>query len=299
MIIIGIFDGLGNQMFHYAFYKVLKNKKRNVKLDIVSTWNKYRLDHNGYELNRIFKINTDIATVEERNRFLKNFFIGKPLKRRNIISRIELKLLREKNLVYMWKEAKETITYNENYFRKNNIYFFSHYQTEKYFKNIEEDLKKEYTFPLITDDKNKQILDKMKNTNSISVHVRRGDYITSKSFKEICSLNYYKNAIKTIYRNVNKPYFFIFSNDIDWCRKNFDMENVIFVDNNKGNKSYIDMQLMSCCKHNIIANSTFSWWGAWLNDNKDKMVLSPNRWFNSVEGTCDIIPNDWYKINIL
>ena len=80
MLIVSVFDGLGNQMFHYAFYKVLKTKKKDVKLDIVSTWNKYRLDHNGYELNRVFKINTDIATVEERNRFLKDFFYRKTFK---------------------------------------------------------------------------------------------------------------------------------------------------------------------------------------------------------------------------
>ena len=299
MIIVSIFDGLGNQMFHYAFYKVLKNKKKDVKLDIVSTWNKYRLDHNGYELNRIFKINVDIATEKERNVFLRGFPIGKPLKKSDIISRIKVKILKEKNLLCMWKEAKETISYNGNYLEKDNIYFFSHYQTEKYFKDIENELRKDYTFPLIIDNENKQILDKIKNTNSISLHIRRGDYITSKSFKEICSMNYYKNAIEIIYKNVKKPYFFIFSNDINWCRKNFDMENIIFIDNNKGKNSYKDMQLMSSCKHNIIANSTFSWWGAWLNNNKDKIVLAPNRWFNSVEGTCDIIPESWEKIEIL
>ena len=299
MLIVSVFDGLGNQMFHYAFYKVLKTKKKDVKLDIVSTWNKYRLDHNGYELNRVFKINTDIATVEERNRFLKDFFIGRPLKKRDIIYRIKFKILKEKNLVYMWEKTKETISYNENYLKKDNIYFFSHYQTEKYFKSIENELRKDYKFPLLEDDRNKQILDKIKNTNSVSLHIRRGDYITSTSFRGICSLNYYENAIKTIHKNIKNPYFFVFSNDINWCRQNFDIENIFFIDNNKGKDSYKDMQLMSSCKHNIIANSTFSWWGAWLNNNKNKIVVAPNKWFNNVEGTCDIIPENWYKVDIL
>lgn len=298
MIIISIFDGLGNQMFHYAFYRSLKEKNKNVKLDIISSWNKYRLDHNGYEMNKIFKINTEFATIYERNKFLKGVYIGKQIKN-DIIYKIRLKVLKRKKLLYMCKNPKEVITYNKEYLNKENIYFFSHYQSEKYFKNIEGKIRKDFSFPVRIDDKNKILLDKIKNTNSISLHVRRGDYINNEKFSEICSLSYYKKAIKTIYKNINNPVFFIFSNDINWCRKKFDMENIIFVDNNKGEDSYKDMQLMSCCKHNIIANSTFSWWGAWLNSNKNKIVIAPNKWFNSVEGTCDIIPEDWHKVDIL
>lgn len=299
MIIVGIFDGLGNQMFHYAFYRALKMKKKEVKIDIISTWNKYRADHNGYELNKIFKINIDIATAKERNYFLNGFFIGKSLKKRNFISKIRLRLLEKNKRIYIWKNAKEAITYNEKYFNENNIYYFSHYQSEKYFKSIEQEIRNDFMFPLIYDDKNKKLLDKIKNTNSVSLHVRRGDYVNIKEYYDVCSLAYYKNAIDIIRKNIKKPIFYIFSNDIPWCKKYFDITNIVFVDCNKSSDSFRDMQLMSYCKHNIIANSTFSWWGAWLNNNKEKMVMAPNRWFYHIKETCDIIPDNWYKVDIL
>lgn len=300
MIIISVFDGLGNQMFHYAFYKALKEKKKDVKIDILSSWNKNKIEHNGYELNNIFKLNVEFATAKERNILLSR--IGTCIKKTDIISKIKRKLLIKKENwfknVYFWKDSTETITFNKFYFDFNNVYIYAHYQSEKYFKDIEEEIRRDFTFSNKLDKKNKMLMEQIKNTNSVSVHIRRGDYIKNIEFDGICTLKYYTRALRFIKSNVDNPIFYIFSNDINWCRKNFDMENIIFVDNNKGKDSYKDMQLMSNCKHNIIANSTFSWWGAWLNNNKNKIVIAPNKWFNSVEGTCDIIPETWKKFDV-
>lgn len=301
MIIVSVFDGLGNQMFHYAFYKALKVQKKDVKIDIISSWNKYKIDHNGYELNNIFKLNVEFATAKERDILLNR--VGDCIGKTDIISKIKRKILIKKSdwvkSVYFWKKPTEAISFNKFYFDFNNVYMYAHYQSEKYFKNIEKEIRQDFTFPDRLDEKNKILMEQIKNTNSVSVHVRRGDYIKNIGYGGICTLEYYNKALRFFELNIDNPIFYIFSNDIKWCKDNLNLQNAIFVNNNIGKNSYKDMQLMSCCKHNIIANSTFSWWGAWLNNNKDKIVLAPNRWFNSVEGTCDIIPESWEKIEIL
>jgi hypothetical protein len=114
-----------------------------------------------------------------------------------------------------------------------------------------------------------------------------------------CNLDYYNKAIKIIINKVENPIFFIFSDDINWCKENIKIKDheIIYVDWNVGDNSYIDMQLMSTCKHNIMANSSFSWWSAWLNKNKDKIVISPYKWFNSDDMDCsDLIPESWIRI---
>lgn len=135
---------------------------------------------------------------------------------------------------------------------------------------------------------------------SVSLHIRRGDYLTAENsiFQNICTPTYYKNAVSYMNSNVVNPYYFIFSNDIEWCKNNLNLDNITFVDWNIGVNSYKDMQLMSLCKHNIIANSSFSWWGAWLNNNPNKVVCVPKRWYNNkatVYGEC---PDSWVRIEI-
>ena len=128
--------------------------------------------------------------------------------------------------------------------------------------------------------------------NNISIHIRRTDYVTSNGYHPVQSIEYYKQAIEIIgdYDNI-----FVFSDDINWCKENLKFDNMIFVD---GNDDVEDMWLMSICNHNVIANSSFSWWGAWLNNNPDKKVIAPNNWFGSQTNlnTNDLIPNTWIKI---
>lgn len=138
------------------------------------------------------------------------------------------------------------------------------------------------------------------------MHIRRGDYVSNEIYQnilgEVCSYDYYYNALKYIQSKIQDISLYIFSDDINWVRNNFDFlsnYNVTFINHNKDTESYIDMQLMSNCQYNIIANSTFSWWGAWLNKNPLKMVLAPKIWFKKNKRLQDnhIVPDDWIKIS--
>ena len=182
-----------------------------------------------------------------------------------------------------------------------------YWQNEDYFKDIREDILECFTFnPEGIDQKNKETAEKMMTSNSVSLHVRRGDYLTSAYqhvYSNICSVQYYKRATEYICQNIDNLFFFIFSDDIEWCKENirelfgdgFDESRIAFIDYNHGDQSYLDMYLMSKCRHHIIANSTFSWWGAWLGTNEDKIVVAPDRWFANHDVT-DIICDDWVRI---
>ena len=132
-------------------------------------------------------------------------------------------------------------------------------------------------------------------TESVSIHVRRGDYLNEPLLNGICDEQYYVAAIEEIKAMVDNPVFFIFSNDILWCKTHFNQINAVFVENNTGKNSYRDMQLMSLCKHHIIANSSFSWWGAWLGKYKDSMICAPTKWMNA-KVSSDVVCADWIKI---
>ena len=290
MVIIAISEGgLGNQMFQYAFYRAFKEKTENVKIDLRATWNTGGHIHNGYELNRIFKLNLDIANTKERISLL-----NKP---NNILSKIKNKIYKKNTpTAYFCKNINEAITFNPTLFEMHNIYMYGYYQSEKYFKEIANIIRKDFTFSKPVDIINQKLINQIGNTESVSIHIRRGDYLNIPNTQNICNISYYKKAINFILKNISNPKFYIFSNDINWCKQHLQIDNAVFISNNIGKNSFIDMQLMSCCKHNIIANSTFSWWGAWLNNNPNKIIISPNKWMNDTNGTDDIIPNDWIKI---
>lgn len=288
MIIVKSLGGLGNQMFQLAFYISLKHKNKNVKLDIIG-FETYQL-HNGYELERIFNINNvnyacvnDIRKFNETNvpiflkrvvRILKNLF-GK---NKYIIERIR--------------------SFDNKYYEMENCYLEGYWQSEKYFENVKNEIREIFTFPEIVDEHNSQILKKIKATESIGIHVRRGDYIDHPYFVGICTEVYYQKAINYLLSRVQNPHLYFFSNDIDWCRESFKFSiPTYFIDWNKKDNSYIDMQLMAQCKHNIIANSTFSWWGAWLNSNPDKIVIAPTKIINGDNDVIDLIPKSWVKID--
>lgn len=291
MKIIYFFDGLGNQMFQYAYYKAIKSRENNIYGDL----NSFRRDekiHNGYELERIFKIN-----IEEKFTIFNNFFSRARLKRINLFIKIIHKILRKLKLIIYIEDWNESI---EERLNKKRVYFLTGWwQSEKFFKNIEDEIKKEFKFPEITDKNNRKIIEKIQNTNSIAVHVRRGDYLNDKGLGGLAPLEYYKRGIGYIENKIKNPVYFIFSNDIEWCRKELNLkENVYYIDWNKGKDSYKDMQLMSLCKHNIIPNSSFSWWGAWLNSNPNKIVVAPEKWFNDCTKMdySNIVPESWVKM---
>ncbi|MDD3060131.1 MAG: alpha-1,2-fucosyltransferase, partial [Sulfurimonas sp.] len=146
-----------------------------------------------------------------------------------------------------------------------------------------------------------KLKEEIQSSNSVSLHVRRGDYVSNKnatSYHGVSSLDYYYNAIETISKKISNPILYIFSDDIPWVRENLIVSlPIVFIENTNTDRPFEDIYLMSLCKHNIIANSTFSWWGAYLNSNLEKNVIAPKKWFNDpVINTEDLIPSSWTRI---
>ena len=281
MKVVKILGGLGNQMFQYAFYLSLANKFNNVKVD-VSDFQDYEL-HNGLELESVFNIKLNKASgfiIQLLNPSYRTWFYRK--------------LRRILNL-------KNTLVVEQHFFSfdkdilndpKSRIYW-GYWQSSQYFEHIADQIRECFKFKKLLTGKNKSTMDMITALESVSIHIRRGDYIGHDLLGGICDLDYYKEAISTIKARVSNPTFFIFSNDIEWCEENLNIEDAHYISWNKNNDSYIDMQLMSRCKHNIIANSSFSWWGAWLNANENKIVVSPKKWTNNSDHTLAL--KEWIK----
>ena len=162
-------------------------------------------------------------------------------------------------------------------------------------------LKSEISLKSSFSQKSLQLSDMIKNSNSVSISIRRGDFVTDRRINNrhgVLDYSYYKNALRIINNRVSSPYFYIFSDDIAWVKENWRFpQNVTYADFNFPDKIEEDLILGSLCKHNIIANSTFSWWSAWLNNNKNKIVIAPNKWFNQLNyDTGDLIPDSWIRI---
>lgn len=268
MNIVQILGGLGNQMFQYAFYKSLKlNGKAEVKIDI-SDFETYKL-HNGFELSKVFHIDKGIIAKSNEIEALKDTFPFFKIRKK-------INLLKSTHFI-----EKKVYKFDEKLLLKDNLYFQGYWQSNKYFENIEQELRNDFNFKIDLFDKNKDIVEKIRNTQSCSIHIRRGDYINHRFFRGICDLEYYQKAIKKIKELYPNTVFFVFSNDVNWCKVNLKKdEEFNYIDWNNAENSFIDMYLMSQCKNNIIANSTFSWWGAWLNINKNKVIIKPKIWIN-------------------
>lgn len=181
--------------------------------------------------------------------------------------------------------------------KANTLYMASDWQNEQYFSDYESTIREDFAFPTLeANSLNSSLLEKISKTNSISIHVRRGDYLLS-SIHQPTSVDYYKNAIELAVGKVTNPSFFVFSDDIAWCQNNLMLPDAHYISHNDGEHSYRDMQLMSNCQHNIIANSSFSWWGAWLNNNPNKLVIAPKVWLAKYQIMSEnITPLDWLKL---
>lgn len=187
-----------------------------------------------------------------------------------------------------------------------NVYLQGYWQSEKYFKEVEDVIHNDFSFSIPPDDANQAILDKIAadsvfGLEAVSVHIRRGDYSSdpkTKAHHGLLPLGYYKSAMAVIEKRFHQVCYYVFSDDLAWCRKNLRFKGeAVFVDVNKKLQGWMDMRLMSRCHHHIIANSSFSWWAAWLNANKDKMVVAPQEWLSDSKLiNKDMLPGDWLKI---
>ena len=298
MIIIKIKGGLGNQMFQYALGRSISlccNKA--VKFDLFE-FEKYKL-HN-YSLD-CFDVKVDIATKDDLRRFGISYHNNRLI--HAIFRRIQNSLII--NSRYKLKNEEYQGGFDRSVFEiKNDVYLDGYWQNEKYFKEIEDVIRKDFSFKEKPNKLNSNYLDKIEKVNSVSLHIRRGDYASNPKtlkFHGLLGLDYYEKAVEIIENNIKNPEFFVFSDDIEWAKDNLKINYPVnFVNNNSKEKGYEDLRLMMNCKNNVIANSTFSWWGAWLNNNPEKIVIAPSQWFSKEEmekrKNWDIIPKEWKKI---
>lgn len=284
MNIVWVDGGLGNQMFQYALAMKLKSLGKQIKIDVTKYADHHA--HNDFELDKVFGIDCDYADEEEIRRlgYLKS----------NHWTELLRKTPFRKRTIY----NHESYDFDGSVFLMDNCYLEGYWQSEKYFQNIREQVLETYTFPAFSTEEQKNWAEQIGNSLSVSVHIRRGDYLNYAYLQNICTPEYYRRAMDFFReRFPGSAEFYIFTNDFPWAEERFSGEDCHFVKGNTGADSFRDMQLMSLCKHNIVANSSFSWWGAWLNQNPDKIVIAPEKWTNgSTDQQVDIIPGTWKKI---
>ena len=293
MIITEIVGGLGNQMFQYAAGCALaKRTGTELKLDN-RLFLGYTL-HNGFELERVFEIDSPSASLMEIN---------------NLIgwrsSRIGRRFIRDRRLSFLKGKhyyVEDSTIFNEEILSLRDSYYLSGYwQSERYFEDQISLIRKQFRFKQPLEGMNKKYVKMISSSNAISIHVRRGDYVSNpntNSMHGTCSISYYEKAMRYIEKRVEDPVYFIFSDDVKWVRDNLSFNvKCYYIDHNSGLESYNDMRLMSLCDHNIIANSSFSWWGAWLNPDSEKIIVAPNQWFqNPGRNTSHLVPENWIRV---
>jgi len=267
--------GLGNQLFQYAYARAINAKINKSKY----SW-----------LNAAYLRGNPI------NRYGLDKYNIK-LKIESIFSRICRNILR---IPVINENGNSYGKFNPQLLKlPKSAYIKGLFQTEKYFKNIRHELLSDLTIKASLNVANQDMLDKiLSEKNATSLHIRRGDYLWFPEKHNILPLDYYKKAVKYIANKVSSPHFFIFSDDVNWVLANLKLNHPYTVVNinNKTTDGYLDLNLMRFCQHNIIANSTFSWWGAWMNDNKDKIVIAPSVWVSSKADVSDIVPDEWVRL---
>jgi len=292
VLIVNLIGGLGNQMFQYAAGRALALELGTpLRLDI-SGFARYTL-HQGFELPRIFTCPILVAGEDDVRGILGWQY---PPRLRRIISRPVMAAFRRKNFI-----IESSFRYCSGI--KNvpdDSYLVGYWQSERYFADAVAQIREDFTFRIPLEMQNANLARQIGQSNAVSLHVRRGDYAAdpmTTATHGLCSLDYYRMAISHIAERVQQPRFFVFSDDIAWTRNNLTIDFPHqYIDHNHGADSYNDMHLMSLCRHHIIANSSFSWWGAWLNRGGDKIVVAPKRWFANKTDTQDLIPKNWVRL---
>lgn len=273
MIVVKVYGGLGNQLFQYAAAKALSledNKELVIDTIAFKTYKLHRFGLNNFATQRKF-YNFILKCIVKRHKFFGNFTV-----------------IREKQF-----------NYNPEFFttKAKVIYLNGFFQSELYFKKYEKEIRADFEITAPLKEKTIALIDKMKHENAVSIHIRRGDYLQH-AIHNTDKTEYYKLATQYIETNIPNPVYYLFSDDMTWVKENFKTNfETHYVDFNDAKTNYEDLKLMSSCKHNIIANSSFSWWSAWLNTNPNKIVIAPQKWFNDhSRNYSDVLPESWIKL---
>lgn len=290
MVITKLIGGLGNQMFQYAVARrIACYAGVPVKLDL-SGFQNYPL--RSYALD-CFNVKAELASEAEVARFVERPGRWKRMATRILGTKGDLPpgMIKERSFRF----DPELLSL------EGDIYLDGYWQSEKYFREIEGCIRDEFTVKSDPEGLNRELAEMIKEVDAVSVHVRRGDYVSdpvTSAWHGTCSPRYYEQAAALIARTVRNPHFFVFSDDPAWAEQNIHLGySSVHVKHNGPDRHFEDLRLMSSCRHHVIANSSFSWWGAWLGRSPGKIVIAPSRWFNTEEmDTSDLIPDTWIKL---
>lgn len=292
MIIANLIGGLGNQMFQYACGRSLSLRTGQPLRLATDQFKGYTL-HNGFELQRMFGVDAPLATESELRALLG--WQASPRLRR-VFGRSAMR----------WATGRHWG--NEPHFRfwpglaalRGPLYLHGYWQTERYFQEHADQIRADFAFRMDWDAQDDAVFQRMLEQPSASLHVRRGDYTHAKNqgVFALCGLDYYRDAIRLLRQRVPGVRLFAFSDDPDWVDEHLGAEfgPIETVRHNAGARSAHDMRLMAQADHHIIANSSFSWWGAWLNPSTEKLVVAPKRWFLNGTNDRDLVPSSWIRI---
>jgi len=282
MIYTRIRGGLGNQLFQYCTARVIADELGvNLGLDVRE-----------YEKTSIFKLGLsrfNLRAEYNPKKLIKHKKDGKIAYALDCILGNHRHVYEEQHLKFD----------NTVLSKPDGTYFKGYWQSEEYFKSNRIQILNDLEITKKPSKKNISTLNDIENCLAVSLHIRRGDYISNNSTHGTCDLAYYERAVGHLVNRLGKDIvIFAFSDDPGWVSKNLRLPvNIRYIKHNSSDKNYEDLRLMSHCKHNIIANSSFSWWGAWLNKNPKKLVIAPERWFSNAKVTNpDIIPIQWIRL---
>ena len=283
MKIVLMNGGLGNQLFQYAFYRYIQIATNDICYIDDSAFFGKNVEHNGFEIEKVFNIKcnllSDFFDTDVWLEMLKRKQEGISIPQQLLNVGIDIVVIAETEDVLFNGRIIEVKSNDDLTSKHDNIYYHGYWIMEKWFEENRELLIKELKFKEIIDNQNKMYLEYIEKKNSVAVHIRRGDFV--KLGRDL-DFSYYVNAIEKIENVLNEAIYFVFSDDVDWCRENYvklgfeKVKNrIIFIDGNKADDAYIDMQLMASCKHMILANSSFSSFASLLNPNPEKIVVIP------------------------
>jgi hypothetical protein len=307
MIMARIMGGLGNQLFQYAAGKSLA-ARLGAELCLDVTWfksNKQRVFHLPF-----LNIESRLATRKEIQYFIdRPVFMDRLHKWIHPDAAMDARRPSDHSRRHEKpRTARKGLYYKEPHFHydkafqslSGDVCLDGYWQSEKYFQSIAGVIRKQFTVRTAPDAKNLEFAQGITSCESVGLHLRRGDYATNPELHLVhglCDAQYYFQAVKHLLSELQAPEFFVFTDDPEWARQNLQIPSpFVVVDHNGAQRDYEDLRLLSLCKHTIMANSTFSWWGAWLNANKSKRVIAPGRWFRVEMDESDLIPDGWRRL---
>jgi len=290
MVIVRLIGGLGNQLFQYALGRALAaSRSTTLKLDITD-YETYKV--RAYALSH-FNVIESFATRDEILRLRGGGWMAQHPSRRlhRLIPFRKDSYVLEKGFAFDPEVLRSP----------DDVYLEGYWQSEKYFRSIEGLLRREFVIRHSLSSRDQEMAVRIARCNAVSLHVRRGDYVSNPGSSRVhglCGADYHQAAVRRIAEVVPQPHLFVFSDDPQWAAGNLHLGHpMTIVTGNDSRRDYEDLHLMSLCRHHIVANSSFSWWGAWLDTNPDKIVIAPERWFaREQHDTRDLFPPTWQVI---